>query len=92
MKRPASSLGQLLDHGMAAGHDAHLAVVGKLRARVAIFGGHLRQRGGDVQFGDGGGGGANALRVRGGALADFGEDLASRASRIFSSASRTLRS
>ena len=66
--------------------------IGKRGPRVAILGGHLGQRGGDVQFGDGRGGGADALRVRGGELAHLGEDLASRASRIFSSASRTLRS
>ena len=68
-------VGEPLDHRMAARHDAHLAVVGKRRPLVAILGGHLRQRGGDIQLGDGGGGGANALRLRGGALADIGEQF-----------------
>ena len=56
---------EALDDGMAAGEDAHLAVIGKRGAGVAVFGGHLGQRGGHVDFGDGGGGGANALGVRG---------------------------
>ena len=42
---------------------------------VAIFGGDLGERGGDVEFGDGGGGGAYALRVPGGAFTDIGEEL-----------------
>ena len=49
-------------------------VVGKLRARVAVFRRDLRERGGDIQFRDGGGGGANALRMVGGLLPDFAED------------------
>ena len=68
-------LRQALDHRMAAGHDAHFAVVGKARARVAILRGHLRQRRGHVQFGDGRRGGSDALRMRGGELAHFGEEL-----------------
>jgi hypothetical protein len=42
---------------------------------VAIFGGHLREGGGDVDFGHGGGGGANALGMRGGELAHLAEQL-----------------
>ena len=67
--------GEALDDGMASGEDAHLAGIGEGGALVAILGGDLGERGGDIEFGDGGGGGADALGVRGGALADVGEEF-----------------
>ena len=68
-------LGEALDDGMASGEDAHFAGLGEGGALVAIFGGDLGERGGDIEFGDGGGGGADALGVAGGALADGGEEF-----------------
>ena len=46
-------LGQLLDHRVASGRDAHFAQRRKARTRVAILRRNLRQRGGDVQFRNG---------------------------------------
>jgi hypothetical protein len=60
---------------MTSGENSHFTGIGEGGALVAIFGGHLGERGGDVEFGDGGGGGADALRVPGGAFADVGEEL-----------------
>ena len=90
MKRTRLLLGQLLDHGMAAGHDAHLAGIGKRRPRVAILGRHLRQRAGDIQLRDRGGGRADARRMLGGELAQLAERSRFSSVSIFSSASRTL--
>src|ERR1019366_6563727 len=71
--------GEVLDDGMAAGEYTHLAAhfagIGEAGALVAVLGGDLGERGGDVEFGDGGGGGADALRVSGSAFADFGEEF-----------------
>ncbi len=75
MKRPASSPASFSMTGWRPAHDAHLAGLGERRARVAVFGGDLGERAGDVEFGDGGGGGADPAGVGGGGLADFGEDL-----------------
>ena len=75
MKRPASSLPrQPFDHGMAAAGDVHFAGVAKLRARIAVLGRHLGERGGDIQLRDRGRRGANALRLLRRLLPDFGED------------------
>ena len=60
---------------MASGEDSHFAGIGEGGALVAIFGGHLGERGGNVEFGDGGGSGADALGVPGGAFTDVGEEL-----------------
>ena len=60
---------------MAAGHDAHLAAIGKCGALVAVLGRHLGQRGGHVQLRHRGGRGAYALRLRGHTLAHAGEKL-----------------
>src|ERR1035441_3672068 len=64
---PGFLFGEALDDGMAAGEythlAAHLAGTRERGALVAVFGGDLGERGGDVEFGDGGGGGADALRV-----------------------------
>src|ERR1019366_5941931 len=72
---PGFLFGEALDDGMAAGEYTHLAGTRERGALVAVLGGDLGERGGDVEFGDGGGGGADALRVAGGAFADVGEEF-----------------
>ncbi len=65
---------QFLDDGVAAGDDPHLASGRELRTGVAVFGGHLSEAGGDVEFRNSGRGGADALGMIGRLLADFAED------------------
>jgi hypothetical protein len=60
---------------MPSGHDAHLALVGKGRALVAILRRHLRQRGGDVELRDCRRRGSYALRLGRCALAHVREQL-----------------
>jgi hypothetical protein len=67
---------KFFDDGVAAADDEEFAGVVEFRANVAAIGGEFRERGEDVELGDGGSGAAEASGFGGDAGADVNEELA----------------